>query len=564
MAFVTTDWTIAANGDIRYSGDIHGGASPSYVTVIEFHRALQDFADDAAASGDDLLDISSLTPSDRSTDNIITLLNGFNIDDTSAEHLYDGSIIQTGGDDIYDGIVNFGNAAFISVLQNGALIVSDFWNSFTPAGFNANVNQGISHRFMVKTRTAGTDVDGRKLLGMSREYGKTFAEFPINGTSRGNNVLALSESTDLNNATASGTVAAYTLTKTEGYRAIDINNDSIDEYFYVEWDISTAPTNVNDLYEFTKYITRRGTAETIMGIAGDVFRGVTHEIDIDGATGTFVEPEAVSWTGGTGQLLAIDSVTAGTKMWIQLLTGSAPGNDVLITGASTATALVNITVVERPIPQHISGASTGSALISAYGFGVASANLTAADIMTALDNIAYFPPNNVSFTVGGLVSGEDRVLVTLDNGGTIDKAQFTSGATYNTGAVASISVTGGSLPSDLPSSGTFRIVNDAGFDVPITYSSYNAGTGVFTLSGTYDFSGTNETAAATSGNNLYITYIDKIAGASSEVFTVVFNNPRTLFIRVRDGGVSPIKTFQTTGTLGSAGGSTTAIRTADA
>jgi len=564
MAFVTTDWTIAANGDIRYSGDIHGGASPSYVTVIEFHRALQDFADDDAASGDDLLDISSLTPSDRSTDNIITLLNGFNIDDTSAEHLYDGSIIQTGGDDIYDGIVNFGNAAFISVLQNGALIVSDFWNSFTPAGFNANVNQGISHRFMVKTRTAGTDVDGRKLLGMSREYGKTFAEFPINGTSRGNNVLALSESTDLNNATASGTVAAYTLTKTEGYRAIDINNDSIDEYFYVEWDISTAPTNVNDLYEFTKYITRRGTAETIMGIAGDVFRGVTHEIDIDGATGTFVEPEAVSWTGGTGQLLAIDSVTAGTKMWIQLLTGSAPGNDVLITGASTATALVNITVVERPIPQHISGASTGSALISAYGFGVASANLTAADIMTALDNIAYFPPNNVSFTVGGLVSGEDRVLVTLDNGGTIDKAQFTSGATYNTGAVASISVTGGSLPSDLPSSGTFRIVNDAGFDVPITYSSYNAGTGVFTLSGTYDFSGTNETAAATSGNNLYITYIDKIAGASSEVFTVVFNNPRTLFIRVRDGGVSPIKTFQTTGTLGSAGGSTTAIRTADA
>jgi len=37
-----------------------------------------------------------------------------------------------------------------------------------------------------------------------------------------------------------------------------------------------------------------------------------------------------------------------------------------------------------------------------------------------------------------------------------------------------------------------------------------------------------------------------------------------LFIRVRDGAGTPIKTFETTGTLGSAGGSTTAIRTSDA
>ena len=39
---------------------------------------------------------------------------------------------------------------------------------------------------------------------------------------------------------------------------------------------------------------------------------------------------------------------------------------------------------------------------------------------------------------------------------------------------------------------------------------------------------------------------------------------RSLFIRVRDGAASPIKTFETTGTLGSAGGSSTAIRTSDA
>ena len=75
MTFVAADWSITrSNGNIRYIGDDHDGASPSYATVIELHRALQDFADDASASGDDELDITDATPSDRSTDNIITLL----------------------------------------------------------------------------------------------------------------------------------------------------------------------------------------------------------------------------------------------------------------------------------------------------------------------------------------------------------------------------------------------------------------------------------------------------------------------------------------------------------
>jgi len=43
----------------------------------------------------------------------------------------------------------------------------------------------------------------------------------------------------------------------------------------------------------------------------------------------------------------------------------------------------------------------------------------------------------------------------------------------------------------------------------------------------------------------------------------VYSSDRTLFIRVRDGGGTPIVPFETTGTLGSAGGSVTAIRQAD-
>ncbi|KKQ91324.1 MAG: hypothetical protein UT14_C0015G0010 [Candidatus Shapirobacteria bacterium GW2011_GWE1_38_92] len=64
MALVATDWTITRGvaNDIRYVGGDHDGTggTPSYATVIEFHRWLQGLADDAVAAGDDELDITSL------------------------------------------------------------------------------------------------------------------------------------------------------------------------------------------------------------------------------------------------------------------------------------------------------------------------------------------------------------------------------------------------------------------------------------------------------------------------------------------------------------------------
>ena len=559
MPFVATDWSIANNGNIRYIGDAHAGTTPSYATVIQFHRALQDFADQEAASGDDLLDISSLTPSDRSTDNIITLLNSFNIDQTGAEHLYDGSIIQDNGNDIWDGIVNFGNATFIIIHQNGIVDINDFWNSFTPAGFNADANQGISHRFMIQTRSAGTDTDGRRLRGLVREFSKTYSEFPINGTSRGNNVLALSEATDLNNATAEATVAGYTsiLNNNEGYSAIDVNNDGVDDFFYSEWDLGTR--TINDFYERTKWLTRRGNTQTVYGLGGDVFRGITHQIVLTTPTGTFQEPEEVTWSGGTGQLLAIDSVTSGTAMWIQLLTGAVPDNKQL-TGSTSAATAQSGAVTSRIIPNTFAGVSTGSSIIGSYGLGIEASDLTASDKLFDLANVEVVPPNNVTFTVLGLVVGEDRIMVGPETGGALDKTQFSTDVTLSGGAETSVQMTT-TIPSDTPVSGTLRIVNNDGFDKFIPYTSFTGST--FTFTSAENFSGTDENASATLGSGAYLTYIDKLATLTSETFTVVFNTNRALFIRVRDGGASPIKTFETTGTLGSAGGSTTVIRTTD-
>ena len=559
MPIVIGDWSVdQATKNIRYIGDDHGGASPSYATVIELHRWLADIADDATYANDDEIDITFDHASERSTDNIITLLSTYNIDDNAAEHLFDGSIIQSSGDEIYDGIVNFGNTPTLQILQNGAVLSDDWWNS--SGGLNADAAAGISHRFMIKTRTAGADIDGRRLIGTSRNFGKTYAEFSINGTSRGNNVLALSEQDDLNNQTLLATVAGWTtiVNDNEGYSGIDADGDTTNEFYYSDWEFGSR--SVNDFYERAKWLTREGSAETIYGLNGELFRGITHEIDIDNPIGTFTEPEAVSWTGGTGQLLAIDSTTAGTKMWIQLLTGTPPGDNVTITGGtSSATADVNVTVTERSVSIPFVGASTGSAIIGAYGLGIGADDLTASDTVFDLTNAAVNPPNNVTFSVLGLVIGEDRVLVGPESAGSLDTAQFGLNTALTTDDITSV-VIDATIPTDTPSAGTIRVADDNGRFRRLEYSGYSGST--FTISSTdgeEDFATVN--AAAT--NDVFISYIDKLATATTESFTGVYASDRALFIRVRDGDTTPIKPFETTGTLGSAGGSATVIRTSD-
>lgn len=544
---IAADISVAANGNIRYTG------SGTNYTVIQLHRFLADLADDAVASGDDLMDITYATPSERSTDNIITLLSPYNIDATLAQHLYDGSIIQTNGDEIYDGFVVYANAgAYVSMIQNGA-VLTNFWTT----GLNADASQGISHRFMLKTRTGGADIDGRRLIGQTREFGFTYSEFKVAGTSRGNNTVALVYASDLNNQTSSATVAGWvTITNTQGYRGLDVDNNGANEFYFSEWNRDTY--TINEFYERMKYLSRRGSASTLYGLNGELFRGITHEITVDGPTGTFSAVEAVSWSGGTGQMLAINSTTAATKMWIQLLTGVAPTDNQVITGGTSgATATMNVTITERTLSFPFIGQSTGSSIIGAYGIGIETADLSASDKLFDLTNTQRVPPNNVTFTVSGLVVGEDYILVGPESGGTFDVAQFALNTTLS-GAGETAVVMTTAIPTDTPATGTIRIELDSGIYRKIAYTSWAGST--FTIGAT-SFAGANQ---ATAANNVWISYIDKLAASTSESFTVVFSSTRSLFIRDRDGGASPIKTFETTGSLGSAGGSTTVIRTSDA
>jgi hypothetical protein len=560
MAFVAADWSITRGSgvlDVRYIGDAHAGTTPSYVTTIELHRALADFADDEVDAGDDELSIIDQTPSDRGgADTNITLLNGCNLDDASVEHVYDGSLTQDTGDTIYDGVQTFGNADSIQVIQNGARLTNAFWNETKMKAAVSDALSSTTHRFLIKVRAAGADIDGRRLLGTQRVLGTAYTEFFIGGgTNRGNNVFALTANTDGNNQTASGTIATYTdiVNDKEGYVGIDADGNTVNEFYYSNWELGSR--SKNDFYEYSKYIQREGSAETIYGIAGDIFRGITHEIDIDTPTGTFVEPEALSWTGGTGQLLAIDSVTAGTKMWIQLLSGVQPTDGQVITGASTATAAVNVTVTPRLLSATFVGTSTGSAINpGAYGLGIGADDLNQNDLLVDLTNTTRTPPNNVTYSVNNTIAG-DYVVSANNSGSNFDFTQMATSAGY--AGVTTSMVMSAPIPTDIPSSGTFRVELTSGKYRRVSYTSFTGST--FTVT-SIDFTADPVLISA----NAFVTYIDRVATGTTESATYVFNTSRTLFTRVRNAnpGVE-IKTFETTAAVGSGGGSSTVGRIDD-
>lgn len=128
-------------------------------------------------------------------------------------------------------------------------------------------------------------------------------------------------------------------------------------------------------------------------------------------------------------------------------------------------------------------------------------------------------------------------------------------AAYSGAVSAIVSTT--AIPVDTPTTGTIRLELDDGSYQRIDYSAYTGST--FTVSDTL-----NDDAA--SGNNLFISYIDKVVDTVPETITWVYNADRTVFTRVRNaaaGGSPDIKTFETTATVGTGGGSSTVGRIDD-
>ncbi len=355
---IEDDFTVSLAGDIRYTG---GGST--YYTVLELHRFLQDLADDQEASGNDLIDITSTKPSERSTDNIIELIAPYNIDKDASEQLYDGSILQEGGNALFSGLVVVGDvvAGTELILIRDNTLITSWWGT----GINAVPAQNILMRTLIQVRQDGVDIDGKRLRVEAREFNDEYSEFSLT-MGLGNFTAAIFTGADLNNETAQATVNAWDCVNTEGYQLIDLNNGEGDQPYYSKWDLGTQ-VDINDIYEFTKDIQRRGTSETIHGINGSLFRGITHEFAYNNESGNFTEDEVLAWgtsftydtqgtnlnigerldfsiSGAVAILIAQDDNGATGTLYVQVVSGTIASGNVITGFTSGGDGTVNSAV----------------------------------------------------------------------------------------------------------------------------------------------------------------------------------------------------------------------------
>jgi hypothetical protein len=346
-------------------------------------------------------------------------------------------------------------------------------------------------------------------------------------------------------------------------------------------------------------------------------------------------------SGGTGIVLAKDDNGTTGEVYLQVISGVNPVSTAVIwdAGAPTTNNITcGSTINTWTLSPEFLGTSTGSNIIGATGQCFLPADVGSSDTFFDLSGTQRTPPNNQTFTVSGLVAGEDRVLVGPRSAGVLNKAQLATDVTLSTTDETTVQCSA-APPAGTPSAGQIRvelnsgiykrvryesitgndytILNDVNFvdgDVDTTDgaggNSVNIASHTFTTldkvqlssSGTlpgglrlttdywviaYDanniqfassvanaIAGTpvDITSAAgggthtitpwsvevssaerlsnfnndnaTSGNDVFHAYIDTLARTASESYTAVYTTPVDLFVRVRDGGATPIKTFE--------------------
>jgi hypothetical protein len=265
---IATDFTISATGDIRRQG----GASTEVYTVLALHQWLQDLADDAAASGGDLLDILAPNPTkldgprDAAVASRLNLLTdgsvSFNLDDTAAQYINFGSIKQSSAAVQYSGLKTIGGIVAgspIYVVQSGSKLTK-FWS-------DGHV------QILVKVRTGGAFIDSGNVTAFSRKWGQAYSHFDVNLSAGGESNAALSTAVDSNivlSEAAAGALSAK-VAITVGDTNQDLNNGNGSK-LYKGTITLTGGATLQEAYQYLQYLARENSAATVNGVPGWRYR----------------------------------------------------------------------------------------------------------------------------------------------------------------------------------------------------------------------------------------------------------------------------------------------------
>ena len=265
MAINAADFSITA-GDIR-----HTGSNTTTYAIFDLHTWLQSLASGSTVVGDDTLSILSANPSKiagpRATNKpmSITLLNGFNVDDATAQFFKYGSIEQAGGATLYTGVASIGSplvaASPIYIQQNGVRLTS-YWGA--PGHIQV----------LVKAKAASAFVDNGDIRAFSRKWGQTFSDFPANLQAGSEQPVAISTAVDTNiGAVAQATALAYSagITLTYGTTTLDLGNGS-GARTYKGTIALNGTTTLLQAYQYLQAICADSQTALVNGVAGQFYR----------------------------------------------------------------------------------------------------------------------------------------------------------------------------------------------------------------------------------------------------------------------------------------------------
>ncbi len=503
------------------------------------------------------------------------------------------SVASVSGENLWSNIytlgsIQEGSSQQIYIEQNGARIFSgsEWW----PEG-----GSGTQHiDVLIKVKEAGTEINGALITVYLRHYpsggnADLYDHFGIDLTTGGRNAVPLATSPDLNNTTAQATVSGYN-DITIAFVSGTLTYSTISGPFTNLESVSQAVSGATGI--FLKQTTTTGAGTMTLGNVVGTFNntnvitgGSSGATATSSSTLTEAYTMAKNFTQGSNFNYSV-IIGVATRVLSQLYeylkyvtrigstftmypTATAQGGAITHTTKQGQLYIrahednqTSPTNTYSPVKASPFGTFAGGKFFGAQGVWIE--NMASADVQNyqLIDSggVTRTPPNQQAITISNLLSGDRVAVFKTTSGTTIDKAMYTAAAGNNSGN--STFVVNEAIPSDTPTSGSIRIVDvsdtSATRETRYTYTSWDGPSKTFSgLSPTLDRTYTSP------DDTVYIPYIDTTAGSTSASVTVIYSSDRTILVRVRRKTSVAILPFETTGTFGSTGYSTSAIRTTD-
>lgn len=210
---------------------------------------------------DELLQLDDDVPIKYDTPTEYQMINGWTIPADDYQKLKGGAVTvnKVGGNDVYANIYTIGTietGTQLYVLQNGS-VVTPWWST-------GHID------ILVKVRADGTLIDSGTLVIFARELSDKYDNFQTTVTG-GRNAIPIATEDDLNNQTSAATLAGYNdIAITFGTAPLDLNNGNGAVNYDVIIDCATRP--LSQWFEYSKYVTRRGSTFILNGVEGQFYR----------------------------------------------------------------------------------------------------------------------------------------------------------------------------------------------------------------------------------------------------------------------------------------------------